>query len=299
MRHIILSVAALVSPTLAQYFRDPRTTTECVFWDEVDNAAERSCESFLRYWNLEPERFHNWNPSVGLDCKPWYDERSYCVQTNATIWDAVNGTTWTAETDYATLTFTLPSLTTDKDGWTIPVTRTDAPARTTSSRAPVPSPATWKDKGCFVDTFNEDYNLPPSEWAWILDFRFVPKVADETLETCKQKCWEIAYPVAGVKGGNECFCGDRNNGTLAQDQGACDMPCVGDASVICGGRNHTSVWEAEAYIQSTAAAATGTGSTAGTGSGAGAGSASRTDATGATVTASSGARRNVGMFWRM
>lgn len=29
---------------------------------------------------VTPEKFHEWNPSVGLDCKPW-DLQSYCIVT--------------------------------------------------------------------------------------------------------------------------------------------------------------------------------------------------------------------------
>ncbi|KAJ4988205.1 WSC domain protein [Stagonosporopsis vannaccii] len=304
MRCTVLPLAALVSGSFAQsFFYDQRTTTDCIAWDDIGNATERTCEEVLRYWSLEPVRFHNWNPSVGLDCAPWFSNTSYCVLTNATVWDTVNSSTLTSTVNgYQTVELTLAALTTDKDGWTIPVTRPDAPVRTTSTRAPIPSPATWKHTGCFVDTFNDDWDLPVSEWEWILDYRFVPNTADETPDSCKQKCWEIAYPVAGVKGGNECFCGDRNNGTRAQDQSECNTPCGGDAQVMCGGTNRTSVWEAEGYVQSTAAAAAATAATAtgaGAGAGAGAGSASRTDASGATATASSGARRNAAMFWRI
>lgn len=301
MRRTLLPVVALTTCTVAQmYFNDPtRTPTDCIVWHDIGNATDQSCEDVLHYWNLEPVRFHNWNPSVGLDCTPWHDRRSYCVLTNTTVWDSINGTTSTLTIDNThPYTVTFPVFTTDSAGWTIPATRTDAPARTTRTRAPVPSPALWTDKGCFIDTWNDDYDIPVAEWNWILDFRFAPKEANETLASCKQKCWEMAWPVAGVKGGNECFCGDRNNGTLAGDQGECNVPCEGDAGVICGGVNRTTVWEAEEYIASTAAAAAAGSATVGEGVGEGDGSASRTGGSAATATASSGAARNAGMFWR-
>ncbi|KAJ8109498.1 hypothetical protein OPT61_g7419 [Boeremia exigua] len=289
MRCSFFYLAIFAQLALSQDYKDHRTTKDCVGWTSVDNATEETCEATLRRYNLEPVRFHNWNPSVGLDCKPWVEGRSYCVLTNATVWDSVNESTTTLTYGGGqTFELPLPAMTTDKDGWTIPVTRSDAPVRTTSTRAPIPSPATWKDMGCFVDTLVENWDIPIREWGWIMDFRFLPTVDNETLETCKQKCWEISYPVAGVKGGNECWCGDRNNGTLAEDQGACDMPCAGDQSVICGGRNWTSIWEAEGYVQSTAAA-TATEPSLRAGS---------TLSTGATATASSGANKAAVMPWK-
>ncbi|KAH6614805.1 hypothetical protein C7974DRAFT_475267 [Boeremia exigua] len=253
---VFIFFAALAQSALGQRgFGDPRETTDCIAWFEVQDETEQTCEWTLRKYALDPERFSAWNPSVGLDCKPWYRGR-YCIMTNNYLADSVNTTTlYRSDPLEGTFTVAFPALTTNKDGWEIPVTRSDAPARTYSTRAPIPSPSTWTDKGCFIDD-KSSLKIRQNESAWILDFLTFPGLGgrpDETLDTCKQQCWEIKFPIAGVKEGNLCFCGDRNNGTLAEDQGECNTPCAGDASVMCGGTNRTSVWEAEDYVQSTAA----------------------------------------------
>ncbi|QYT01309.1 hypothetical protein H0G86_008353 [Trichoderma simmonsii] len=37
-----------------------------------------SCEYIRSGFDISPEDFHKWNPSVGLDCKPW-NFGSYCI----------------------------------------------------------------------------------------------------------------------------------------------------------------------------------------------------------------------------
>ncbi|KAG9249496.1 uncharacterized protein F5Z01DRAFT_754455 [Emericellopsis atlantica] len=48
---------------------DPEPALPCITW--YDNAEGESCEEVRDYWNITPEEFTKWNPSVGLDCKPW------------------------------------------------------------------------------------------------------------------------------------------------------------------------------------------------------------------------------------
>lgn len=55
---------------------DPYTELPCVMWQDGD---EKTCEETRDYWNITPEQFTSWNPSVGLDCKPWSRQQSYCV----------------------------------------------------------------------------------------------------------------------------------------------------------------------------------------------------------------------------
>lgn len=296
---ILISLIALGQSTLGQSLvdlRDPRETKDCIGWFHVQDVTVQTCEWTLRKHELDLERFRAWNPSVGLDCKPWI-AMNYCVLTNSYLADSVNTTTlYKSDQHEGTFAIGLPALTTDEDGWTIPVTRSDAPSRTYSTRAPIPSPSTWTDKGCFIDE-KSSLKIPQNESVWILEFYSFRGLlggrSDETLDTCKQLCWELKYPIAGVKDGGICFCGDRNIGTLAKDQGECNTPCAGDASVMCGGTNRTNVWEAEGYVQSTAAAGATTGPEIGNEP------ASRTDGSEAAETMTSGARRNAPMFWQM
>jgi WSC domain-containing protein len=57
----------------------PGTISTCNFW--YDNGFGESCE-VVRDWFFEisPEDFHRWNPSVSLDCQGWEDWYSYCVR---------------------------------------------------------------------------------------------------------------------------------------------------------------------------------------------------------------------------
>ncbi|KAL1655232.1 hypothetical protein SLS61_002116 [Didymella pomorum] len=281
----LFSLTAFAGQAVSQrYEADPRSAQDCIMWADIEDASVDTCEETMRYWHVEPERFHAWNPSVGLDCKPWFNQRSYCVVTQTTNDNAVNYTTTTFSDEYYTYTMPLPSFTTDSAGYTIPVTRTDATARPYTTIPPVPSPSTWKDMGCYIDLWNDNLENDGNV-SWNLDFRFIPRDDAETVDKCKQKCWDIQYKVAGLKLGNECFCGDKNNATLAENQSECDMPCAGDANVKCGGTQRMNVWAAEVSS---------TGGTLTTASG---GSKASTNAGGATATASSGARRNAPFFW--
>ncbi|KAJ8108894.1 hypothetical protein OPT61_g7851 [Boeremia exigua] len=288
----LLPLAALVAQrVLSQsYPHDPRAASDCIMWEDIDDASIQTCEETLRKWMMDPTRMRAWNPTVGLDCKPWYNETSYCVVTNSTVYDSLNSTTLYGS-DYPTAGLPLPARTTDSAGWTIPVTRTDASLYGLPTRAPVPLPSTWTDRGCFSDGAHD---RGEKVWVQILDFRSPDALDAETPDTCRQLCWSMQFPIAGILGGDACFCGERNNGTLVEDQKKCDAPCVGDKNAVCGGANLTSVWEAVDYVASGAPATIGT--TAGSGSGSGSGSAAATEVT---ATASSGARRNAAMFWRM
>lgn len=281
----LLSFAPLAHHAVSQrYGFDERSAKDCVMWADIEDASVDTCEKTLRYWGAEPKRFHAWNPSVGLDCKPWLNETSYCVVTQATIDNSVNYTTSTYTDEYYTQTLALPSYTTDSDGWKVPVTKSDAVTRAYTTIPPVPSPSLWKDKGCYLNLW--DNNLDNGgNVTWDLDYRFYPRDPAETVERCKQKCWEIQYNVAGLKLGNECWCGDNNNATAATNQSECDIPCVGDAKVMCGGTLRMNVWEAEASNAGTQTTASGSGA-----------SGTRTGAGGSTPTASSGAGRNRAFF---
>ena len=302
MARTLLVLAALVHyatpETLSpRYEYDLRTASDCIGWANIDDAAVDTCNATRTEYHIDPARFRAWNPSVGLDCSPWSNLTSYCIMTNATFEDVIfyTTTTYTKTLNTYPLTFTQPliSLTTDSAGYTIPATRSGAPVRTTSTRAPIPSPSSWADKGCYVNTWNDDYDLPRDQWVWILDYRVRPIDPSETVDTCKFKCWQIQYPVAGLYGSGECYCGDRNNGTLAADQGDCGLPCAGDKSVTCGGVNRTRVFEAEGYVSGLAS---GLGSASGTGAGGSAVETGTGTGMGKGSTQSSGAGRNEAMF---
>ncbi|KFY58938.1 hypothetical protein V496_05914 [Pseudogymnoascus sp. VKM F-4515 (FW-2607)] len=125
---LLLSLVALVrlatcnGPHLSF---DPTTASDCV--EFYDNVEGETCEEVLDYWNITPEEFHKWNPSVGLDCKPW-ELQSYCIVTEEKLDNKIK----TATTSSAT-------------------TKTTISSSNTSSPTPDLSPTVWIAKGCYAD----------------------------------------------------------------------------------------------------------------------------------------------------
>ncbi|KAH6639419.1 hypothetical protein C7974DRAFT_131007 [Boeremia exigua] len=302
-RSHLAPLAALAHHALAQnhFQSDYRTAADCIEFVDITDPVTQTCDSIMREWGLEPQRFLAWNPSVGNPCGPLQNLTSYCILTNGSLADTLMYTTTTVSEDsYYAYTLPLWSMTTDSAGYRIPVSRTDVSLHPWPTRAPVPDPKSWTDMGCFLDTWDDNFDKPADQWRWILEYRNVPREPAETLDKCKRKCWALAFPIAGVKGGDECWCGERNNGTTA-DAARCDVPCAGDKEVMCGGMNYTSVWEAVGYQKDGASAVSGSaavslgtaGATGATGSEATGGSA------GPSATARSGAARNAALFGRL
>ncbi|TRX91418.1 hypothetical protein FHL15_007642 [Xylaria flabelliformis] len=50
------------------------------------------------------------------------------------------------------------------------------------------------------------------------------------------------FVMAGTENGNSCLCGNFLNGTQKMDDSVCSMPCVGDATQMCGGLNALSCY---------------------------------------------------------
>ncbi|KAF3031444.1 hypothetical protein E8E12_001935, partial [Didymella heteroderae] len=178
----LLPFAAIVRHTVSQRFGwDPRSAQDCVHWADIEDISVDTCEKTMRDWNIEPKRFNAWNPSVGLDCKPWFNHTSYCVLTQETIDNSVNYTTSVYTNVYVTESIPLPSYTTDSDGWRIPLTRSDPVTRAYTTIPPVPSPRTWKETGCYIDLWDDNLENGGNA-TWNLPFRFVPRDTEETVD---------------------------------------------------------------------------------------------------------------------
>ncbi|KAF2267177.1 carbohydrate-binding WSC, partial [Lojkania enalia] len=65
-----------------------------------------------------------------------------------------------------------------------------------------------------------------------------------THTTCASFC--TGYLYFGVEYGRECYCGDAlaNNPSTVPDSD-CDVPCSGNASLICGAGNRLNVWKSD------------------------------------------------------
>ncbi|KAI1406264.1 hypothetical protein F4819DRAFT_241634 [Hypoxylon fuscum] len=192
---------------------DPETTKDCIEW--YNNSDGESCEYVRSLFGITPEQFHEWNPSVGLDCQPW-EYQSYCIVTM----EKINNTIMTTSSSSSITTVSTSSVIT-----------------------PAPSPTSWTDMGCYV----EDPALP------ILEENMSPEGGDAALSIpkCENTCYLKAYVFAGVQEGNQCWCGSYEGGEWASNQTDCNIPCTGDSKAFCGGKGLVNIFMAEQNEAST------------------------------------------------
>ncbi|OAG13389.1 hypothetical protein CC77DRAFT_1045374 [Alternaria alternata] len=182
---------------------DPETAKDCVEW--FDGGWDLSCEETRKMFGISPELFHKWNPSVGLDCKPW-NFQSYCVLTQERV-------------------------DTEPPKWTSTISTTTT---TATSSTVTPSPTSWTDIGCYV----EDPTFP------LLDQNMSPNGdASLTIPDCKDTCYRDTYRFAGVQEGNQCWCGTYVIGQWAKNQTDCNVPCTGDKTTYCGGKGLLKIFQ--------------------------------------------------------
>lgn len=79
-------------------------------------------------FGITPEDFCKWNPSVGVDCKPW-NYQSYCILTEER-WASFTSTHTTADT---TITTTSSKTTTAAGSKTTTITSSEAITATSST----------------------------------------------------------------------------------------------------------------------------------------------------------------------
>lgn len=185
---------------------DPDTISSCIEW--YNNDGTRTCEYIRDLFQITPQEFHAWNPSVGLDCKPW-DYQSYCILT--------------------------------KEKWASFSSTTTHASKTTSTSVSthVPSPTTWKALGCYTD----------DDPAWpVLEKAYSKEGGDPSLKisNCQSTCWAASLTrkvlFAGVKEGNQCWCGSFVAGETSRNQTDCNLPCSGNKTEICGGKGRLNVF---------------------------------------------------------
>ncbi|KAK3400633.1 hypothetical protein B0T20DRAFT_348523 [Sordaria brevicollis] len=70
---------------------------------------------------------------------------------------------------------------------------------------------------------------------------------DLKVESCVYTCKIHGYGSAGMQNGNQCWCGwmreENKESKLVEDQSECNVPCAGDESQICGGKNVLAVYD--------------------------------------------------------
>lgn len=188
---------------------DPDTISSCMDW--YDNAGTETCEYIRDMFKISPQDFHTWNPSVGLDCKPW-NLQSYCILTKER---------WASFTS------------------TMTVSTSKATSTSTSVSTHVPSLTAWKALGCYTD----------DDPAWpVLEKAYSKEGGDPALKisSCQSTCWAASLKhtvlYAGVKEGNQCWCGSFVAGQTSRNQTDCNLPCSGDKTQICGGKGRLNVF---------------------------------------------------------
>ncbi|KAK5996067.1 WSC domain-containing protein [Cladobotryum mycophilum] len=214
MKNALLSLAVLAlglrfcaaSPYPEMQY-DPDTTKDCLYW--YNNIEGKTCQQVRDYFNLTPEEFAQWNPSVGVNCDKLWIVGSYCIMTN----EKLAKLTATASPSEATSTST-----------------------TTTSTTLGPSPTAWKELGCYADRLNRS----------ILDKLVSGKDGDAalTIPKCQDTCYRLDFQYAGVKAGNECWCSGYVAGEWTPHTTDCNMTCTGDIKKNCGGKDCLNVFKA-------------------------------------------------------
>lgn len=201
---------------------DPNTISTCVVWEEP--RFNMTCETFRDSWGISPQQFHEFNPAIGVDCSGWDNSTmtSYCIGDEAR-----------EDQLYATATFDMSMF--PKHTSTPMSLRT--PTHTIDGVA-VPSPTVWSWHSCYID---RDPAKP------ILERKLIAADGEMTWTKCKARCWEemprIKATVAGLKNGNECWCGTEAYWPRVRDEDLiakiedCNVPCTGNQSVHCGGKD--------------------------------------------------------------
>lgn len=201
---LALSCLAAASPQPELQY-DPDTISTCIEW--FNNDGSDTCESIRSMFGISPADFHKWNPSVGTDCKPWRYQ-SYCVLTKERLASLTSTTTKASSTT------------------------------STSSSSHVPSPPSWTALGCYTD---DDAKFP------VLEKQVSSDDKSLQIKSCETKCWQASTSrnilYAGVKQGNQCWCGSFVGGQTSKNQSDCNTPCSGNAKEMCGGKERINVFQ--------------------------------------------------------
>ncbi|KAF2743576.1 hypothetical protein M011DRAFT_489701 [Sporormia fimetaria CBS 119925] len=109
------------------------------------------------------------------------------------------------------------------------------------------APSVWEDYGCVTPL---DGNILQENITGVL-VRDGRNLAD--VPFCQESCEVRKFTYAGLQEGNECWCGDENNGLFDESNDAnCNVPCIGDEKTFCGGKGLMHVYHLgkdEAYTE--------------------------------------------------
>lgn len=211
---LVVLARQVVCNSLGRENADKRIPEDCIHY--YDNVHVESCEYVRDVFKISPQLFHEWNPSVGVDCSNWATGMTYCLET------------WSRYESRYDATATIVS--------SEPATTTTTTTTTTSSSKP--SPTAWSYAGCWPENPEEPY---------VLYTNMSPAGGDPNLSIskCKDSCYHHfpSYRFAGLKDGNQCWCGAYAVGNISPNGTRdCNVPCSGDPSEICGGKGSLNVF---------------------------------------------------------
>ncbi|KAL8806539.1 MAG: hypothetical protein Q9182_001322 [Xanthomendoza sp. 2 TL-2023] len=95
----------------------------------------------------------------------------------------------------------------------------------------------WKSAGCFLDALNpRSLGRQPQWWGQKI-----------STSNCVEHCDSIHAKYAGTENGGQCFCGNELLNSVSHP-GKCTSKCYGDASEICGGPAHLSIYSLDGSV---------------------------------------------------
>lgn len=145
-------------------------------------------------------------------------------ETGTATMTSANGTAIQTGTATGTNTMTFNNGTAIETG-TATATGTLAPNATQTA---TPGEKEWFSIGCAIDVYTDVKDrILKGEYFWYQ--------TDLTIDKCIDMCENGGYTYAGVEWGQECYCGNKLDSTVKfVDDSECAMPCMGDASEMCG-----------------------------------------------------------------
>ncbi|MCJ1393770.1 hypothetical protein MMC18_006646 [Xylographa bjoerkii] len=105
------------------------------------------------------------------------------------------------------------------------------PSNSTTSSVTLPSG--WTSAGCYLDNMNPR-TLNGITFAW-----WGEKM---TSSGCALYCSDKGFSYAGTENSGQCFCGNQLVDSQVEPDTACNLPCEGSATEICGGPARLSVF---------------------------------------------------------
>ncbi|KAL2126600.1 hypothetical protein VTI74DRAFT_565 [Chaetomium olivicolor] len=183
---------------------DFKTIKTCTSW--YDNNEGLTCKEVRDLmFDISPEDFSRWDPSITLDYENWRP-LAYCVGVKS---EQRTVTTSSASSSLAAKPTATPTL------------------------RRKPELLGWLPLGCYVDKHTLHNRTAKAGGDQL------------TVTECEAACFSDNFQYAGVKAGTDCWCGTFVGNSWTENQEDCNIHCPGDSAQICGGASVFNVFEAQ------------------------------------------------------